>query len=142
MATFAGADGSVASGSGAAGAMDAALPADDQHNPSPVGELLALDEGGATIESRALFARFSKTVLIGGETDRTGEFLSASYVEHHGSGATGPSALAAFLEAERATYTRIHHVIADGNYVFALSEGMRDTEAGESMHRIARCSWW
>jgi predicted SnoaL-like aldol condensation-catalyzing enzyme len=68
---------------------------------------------------------FSEAILLGGEPERASDLLSATYVEHHGTGATGPTAFAAFLEAESVSYARVHHVIADGNYVFALSEGAR-----------------
>lgn len=97
----------------------------DANQASQVGQLAALDEDGATAQSRALFADFSATVLVGGETDRASEFLAQNYVEHHGTGATGPGAFAAFLEAESVSHAQVHHVIADGNYVFALSEGAR-----------------
>jgi predicted SnoaL-like aldol condensation-catalyzing enzyme len=101
----------------------------DAGQASQVGQLATLDEDGASAESRALFASFSEAVLLGGEPERSSELLSATYVEHHGMGATGPAAFAAFLEAESVSYARVHHVIADGNYVFALSEGARGAVA-------------
>ena len=101
----------------------------DANQASEVGQLGALDENAATADNRALFVDFSAAVLVGGEAGRASEFLAQTYVEHHGMGASGADAFAAFLAAESVTYARVHHVIADGNYVFALSEGARGSAA-------------
>jgi predicted SnoaL-like aldol condensation-catalyzing enzyme len=101
----------------------------DANQASEVGTLAPHDVDGPTAESRMLFAELSTTVLIGGATERAGELLADAYVEHHGSGGTGAASLTAFLEAESVTYQTVHHVIADGNYVFALSEGTRGSTA-------------
>lgn len=89
----------------------------------------ALNESAPRAESRALFLDFAAKVLVGGDRTQASTFLSASYSEHHGSGGTGPSALTSWLTSENVTYVKVHHLIADGNYVFALSEGKRGSTA-------------
>jgi predicted SnoaL-like aldol condensation-catalyzing enzyme len=99
----------------------------DTNQASESSDLDAFDESAPTSENRALFANFSEVVLLGGQRARASEFSSASYTEHHGAPASGAGALTAYLEAENVSYTKVHHVIVDGNYVFALSEGKRGT---------------
>lgn len=99
----------------------------DSGQASEVGQVPALDESAPSDESRQLFASFSSTVLIAGEHERADDYLSDDYVEHHAQAATGPEAFTAYLAREDIAYTKVHHVIADGNYVFALSEGTRGT---------------
>jgi predicted SnoaL-like aldol condensation-catalyzing enzyme len=76
-------------------------------------------------EARALFSAFAEP-LLAGDAARAEGFLSASFVEH--GGATGPSAFTALLRTDTISYTKVHHVIVDGNFVFALSEGKRGAE--------------
>jgi predicted SnoaL-like aldol condensation-catalyzing enzyme len=66
-------------------------------------------------------------VLLAGNYDRAGDYLAEDYVEHHGQAAPGPDAFASYLSRENVAYSKVHHRIADGNYVFALSEGTRGT---------------
>ena len=72
---------------------------------------------------------FVDAVLIGGNTEQIDTYVSPSYVDHRAPGASGPSALLGYLDAQSIEYTRVHHTIADGNFVFLLSEGKRNGEA-------------
>jgi len=91
--------------------------------------IAALDASAPSAANKTLFLDFSAAVLVGGERTRAADFLSTGYVEHHGTRATGPSALSAFLMSENVSYTKVHHLIADGNFVFAVSEGKRGSAA-------------
>lgn len=82
-----------------------------------------------TAQNRAHVLGFIDAVLIGGEHARASEFLGAGYVEHRDTSASGPSALVGYLTKENISYVKVHHVIADGNFVFTLSEGKRGTAA-------------
>ncbi len=97
----------------------------DSNQGSETNGLDAHDPTVSSAAGRQLFLDFAATVLIGGVSARAGEFLSATYSEHHGTPATGPAAFTTFISAEKVTYSKVHHLIADGNYVFALSEGKR-----------------
>jgi predicted SnoaL-like aldol condensation-catalyzing enzyme len=76
-----------------------------------------------TAANRALVLEFVDAVLIGADLARIDELVSPSYVEHHTSDLSGPAALRGYLAQEAIGYERVHHVIADGNFVFTLSEG-------------------
>ena len=95
------------------------------------------DAAAPTASNRTLFTDFAQAVLIGGATARAAEFLSATYSEHHGTPASGPSALGAWLSAENVSYSKVHHLIVDGNYVFAVSEGKRGS-AGFGFYDLFR----
>jgi len=101
----------------------------DTNQASSVMGLDPLDASGPSAANRELFLTFADEVLIAGAFERAAEFLGENYEEHHGSGGMGPSAFTAYVESESVTYTKVHHVIADGNYVFALSEGKRGAQA-------------
>jgi predicted SnoaL-like aldol condensation-catalyzing enzyme len=90
--------------------------ASDSGGPTQVAE-------GAGAQNRAQVLAFIDKVLIDGEHAAAAQLLSASFVEHRSSNASGPSALVDYLTKDDVGYTKIHHVIADGNYVFTLSEG-------------------
>jgi predicted SnoaL-like aldol condensation-catalyzing enzyme len=66
---------------------------------------------------------FIQKVLIEGEHAAATQLLSPSFVEHRSSSAIGPDALVDYVTKGNVSYTKVHHVIADGNYVFTLSEG-------------------
>lgn len=99
----------------------------DSGQASEVGQVPALDESASSSETRQLFVSFSSAVLISGQYDRGADYFAEDYVEHRGQSAVGPEAFAAYLTRENIAYSKVHHVIADGNYVFALSEGTRGT---------------
>ena len=96
--------------------------ASDSAGPTQVAE-----GGGA--QNRAQVLAFIDKVLIAGEHAAATQLLSASFVEHRSSSASGPSALVDYLTKDDVSYTKVHHVIADGNYVFTLSEGKRGSES-------------
>jgi predicted SnoaL-like aldol condensation-catalyzing enzyme len=83
----------------------------------------------ATAANRTTVLAFFDSVLIGGGTAQIGDYVAQTFVEHRASGASGPGALLDYLADEEITYSEVHHTIADGNFVFTLSEGIRDGEA-------------
>lgn len=74
---------------------------------------------------RAHVLEFMNLVLIDGAHDRSGDYLSATYVDRRSPQSLGPEALFDALENENSSYERVHYVIADNNFVFVLSEGKR-----------------
>lgn len=97
----------------------------DANQASETTGLPARDATAPTGQNRELFRAFAEQVLVAGDLASAGTFLASDYVEHHGQRATGAAAFSAYLTNEKITYTKVHHVIADGNFVFALSEGKR-----------------
>lgn len=90
--------------------------ASDASGPTQVAE-------GSSLQNRAQVSSFIQQVLIGGDHAAATQLLSPSFVEHRAGSGTGPSAFLEYVTEGNVTYTKIHHVIADGNYVFTLSEG-------------------
>ncbi|WP_438008455.1 nuclear transport factor 2 family protein [Sorangium sp. So ce321] len=84
-----------------------------------------IEDEALTAQNRARVLGFIDAVLVDGEHARAPEFLGAGYVEHRETSATGPAALLEYVEDEDIRYVEVHHVIADGNFVFTLSEGER-----------------
>jgi predicted SnoaL-like aldol condensation-catalyzing enzyme len=82
-------------------------------------------EGANVQEARALFSAFVEP-LLSGDSERASGFLTATFVEH--GGGSGPSAFTALLRKDMISYTKVHHVIVNGNFVFALSEGKLGTQ--------------
>jgi predicted SnoaL-like aldol condensation-catalyzing enzyme len=97
----------------------------DSNQASPTSAVGALDATAASAAHRQLFLDLAAAVLVGADRSRVSEFLSVDYIDHRNTGTPGPTALTTMLTAEDIAYTRVHHVIADGNFVFALSEGKR-----------------
>jgi predicted SnoaL-like aldol condensation-catalyzing enzyme len=56
----------------------------------------------------------NRAVVLAYLSTAGGEHLAADYVDHRAA------------SAAKLTYTKVHHAIADGNFVFALSEGTLD----------------
>ena len=90
----------------------------------------ASDSGGSTplaegpsAQNRAQVSAFIQKVLIDGDKAAATQLLSPSFVEHRSSSASGPNAFVDYVTKGNVGYTKVHHVIADGNYVFTLSEG-------------------
>ncbi|WP_437908600.1 nuclear transport factor 2 family protein [Sorangium sp. So ce327] len=84
-----------------------------------------IEDEALTAQNRELALSFIDAVLVDGEHARVSEFLDASYVEHRYATATGPAALIEYVERDYLTYYKVHHVVADGNFVFTLSEVSR-----------------
>lgn len=89
-----------------------------------------------TAANKAHVEAFAEAVLLGGQFDRLPEFINAApgaYLQHNpdiGDGLDGLGAgFAALADAGKALrYTKVHQVIAEGNFVFTMSEGtMGDT---------------
>ena len=84
-----------------------------------------------TEANRALVRGFVKQVRIAGEIDTLDRFVSSDhYTEHHPKGADGFEPLKLRLEdtgsgSEALVYRRLHRVLAQGNFVLAVSEGSR-----------------
>lgn len=82
-----------------------------------------------TAENKALVEGFIADVLQGGAPDRITDYISTEiYMQHNplvGDGLEGlGTALAVMAEAGQAmAYTQTHMVVAEGNFVFAASEG-------------------
>jgi predicted SnoaL-like aldol condensation-catalyzing enzyme len=96
--------------------------------PNPSGHT-ALD-GPTTVEDVELGARnealvlaFVDDVLIGGAVDAIGDYVSSDLIEHDPESQDGSAAFLQNLQARAITYRQIHHDIADGNFVFVISEG-------------------
>lgn len=90
----------------------------------------ASDSGGSTevvegqsAQNRAQVLSFIQKVLVDGEHTAANQLLSPNFVEHRSGSASGPAALLDYVTKGNIAYTKVHHVIADGNYVFTLSEG-------------------
>ena len=98
---------------------------DSENGASESTGIVPLAETADASRNHQRFLDFANQVLIPGDYAKAGDFLSESFTEHHGGKATGLEAFENFVEADGVTYTKVHHVIADGNYVFAISEGKR-----------------
>jgi len=85
-----------------------------------------LDE---TAANKALVTHFIDAILVRGEMGRLGEFFDGdNYIQHNpqiGDGLTGLGAALQALAADGITmvYDNVHLVVAEGNFVFAMSEG-------------------
>ncbi len=89
-----------------------------------------------TAANKAVVESLVRDVLLGGKFDRLPELIDASpggYHQHNPDIADGLDGLgagfAALADAGKAiTYTKLHRIVAEGNFVFTMSEGtMGDT---------------
>ena len=83
-----------------------------------------------TEENRARVREFVETVCIAGRHDALDTFVCAElYTEHHPAGADGIEALKSRLGdtggPQAVVYRQLHRVLAQGNFVLAVSEGSR-----------------
>ncbi|MEM6930437.1 MAG: nuclear transport factor 2 family protein [Myxococcota bacterium] len=84
-----------------------------------------------TADNKAHVEAFANAVLLGGDFDRLPEFIISepgAYLQHNpdlGDGLDGLAAgFAALAEDGRAiTYTEVHFVVAEGNFVYTMSGG-------------------
>ena len=92
-------------------------------NISPVGEL------EKTEENRQLVREFLYDVMQGNNPQKTPDYFAGDvYIQHNASIADGLSGLGTALEALakqniQMVYNQVHQVLAQGNYVLAVSEG-------------------
>ncbi|HPJ90217.1 MAG TPA: nuclear transport factor 2 family protein [Thermotogota bacterium] len=89
-------------------------------------EFQDLDE---TESNRAFVTDFVNTILVNGEYDRLQNFFDGDrYIQHNTGIADGLSGLSKGLEAlakagVTMVYDKVHRVLAEGNFVLAVSEG-------------------
>ncbi|HEX2875394.1 MAG TPA: hypothetical protein VHP33_29285 [Polyangiaceae bacterium] len=84
---------------------------------------------GNTEPNRAQVLAFIEKVLIGGEHAAANLLLGSSFVEHRAASGSGAAAFLDYVAKDSVSYTKVHHVIADGNFVFTLSEGKLGTKS-------------
>lgn len=78
----------------------------------------------ASIEQdRAQVLAFIQQTLVDGDEAKATTLLDSSYEEHRQASASGAAAFLEYVAKDAITYSKVHHVIADGGYVFTLSEG-------------------
>ncbi|MCP3756995.1 nuclear transport factor 2 family protein [Streptomyces sp. TBY4] len=83
---------------------------------------------GRTEENKQRVAAFITDVLQGGQTHRIAEFISRNrYVQHNPEVADGIEGFGAFaadlaVKGQSLTYTKVHRLIGQGNFVVTLSE--------------------
>lgn len=94
---------------------------DSNQASDPAGTMMLA--AGNTEPNRAQVLAFIDKVLIGGDHAAMNQLLGGSFVEHRASSASGPAAFLDYVTKDGIGYTKVHHVIADGNFVFTLSEG-------------------
>lgn len=81
--------------------------------------------------NRSLVRAFVQTVLVAGQRERLGDFINGeSFAEHNPQIADGAAALRSALEGssngqKQIDYQRIHRVLAEGNFVLCVSEGLK-----------------
>lgn len=72
--------------------------------------------------NREVVLSFITDVLIGGAVESASLYIAQDMVEH-GGGAGGLEGFVQRIMSESMSYTMIHHQVAEGNFVFTLSEG-------------------
>lgn len=101
---------------------DAAVTGNEGANPF-LGGPTEVGDVELTGSNRDLVIGFVNDVMIGGNTDSAGDYLSDSLIEHASGGMNGAAAFVQRINDGGISYSTIHHQIADGNFVFTLSEG-------------------
>ena len=82
-----------------------------------------------TQNNKALVRAFVSEVLVAGKGDRLGHYIDAdNYTQHNPAVGDGVPSLVAALQAMAQagtpmTYTQLHTVLGEGNFVLAVSEG-------------------
>jgi predicted SnoaL-like aldol condensation-catalyzing enzyme len=82
-----------------------------------------------TESNRAFIRSFVETVLVDEQLDRLTDYVDGdAYAEHNPRLGDGVAALRSTLEAtdkgrRHIDYQRVHHVLAEGNFVLCVSEG-------------------
>ncbi|MEO1268869.1 MAG: nuclear transport factor 2 family protein [Myxococcota bacterium] len=109
-----------------------------QPPPTQTASGRSMTDGATTIEDRELTAQnkarveaFARDVLLGGQFDKAADYIIATpgaYIQHNPDIPDGLDGLAEafgkFAEAGQAlNYTKVHAIVAEGNFVFMMSEG-------------------
>ena len=83
--------------------------------------------------NREIIRAFVSEVLIGGDIDKLIKYIDSDvYIEHNPSLADGVSSLRLALSVKadgvgaRIRYTKLHKMLAEGNFVLSVCEGFRD----------------
>lgn len=108
-----------------------------RHGPNPSGHGMVDGPVDAcdlerTEDNRETVRCFVAQVLVGGELDKLERYVGADFTEHNPRLADGIAALRAALSEPaadgdaRIRYQRNHRVLAEGNFVLAVSEGSLD----------------
>lgn len=85
-----------------------------------------------TAENKTMITDFVNTILVNGDMARLGSFFDGdNYIQHNsqiGNGLSGLGAALSALAEQGITmkYDTVHQVIAEGNFVFTMSEGSFD----------------
>lgn len=102
--------------------------------PNPSGHTMvdgqtAVEDLALTETNRALVKNFVSSVLIGRQLEQLPEYVSESYTEHNPKLRDGLGSLRSVLaddDPEGAIqYQKIHHLLAEGNFVLTGCEGIR-----------------
>ena len=118
-----------------------------RRGPNPAGRSMVDGPTEATDQphterNRALVRSFVEAVLIDRQLNQLEDFIdSECFTQHHPDFGDGLSSLRARLEApadDALVYQRLHRVLADGNFVLAVSEGSKggDPSAFYDLFRI------
>lgn len=102
--------------------------------PNPSGHtqtdgVTKISDRDKTEENRVLVSNFLNTVLVGGSFDKLSDFISTeTYIQHNPDIADGLSGLGKAVEQMSAqgiqmVYSKVHKVLAEGDFVFSMSEG-------------------
>ena len=83
-----------------------------------------------TEENRAFVRAFMETVMIGRDLSQLDDYVAPGLIQHTPTMADGSAVLRAALEATQdgaplVTLSRLHRVLAQGNFVLSVSEGTR-----------------
>ena len=89
--------------------------------------------GGTTMTGDPSLSAASKQLvleftdhLISGDPDAAGSYLSDTFVSHNGDIAGSGPSFVSWWNGRGVTYAEVHHLIADGEMVFTMTEGTDD----------------
>ncbi len=77
----------------------------------------------SSVENEARVLELFERVLVGGDLEAAGDYLSPALVEHDPRGSDGLEAFVQAVLDQGLSYREVHHSIGDGNFVFVMSEG-------------------
>lgn len=103
-------------------------PANPSGHSQTDGETTISDQN-LTLENKKIVAGFIDTVLVNGDMSNLASYFDGdNYIQHNsqiGDGLSGLGAALSALAEQGITmeYDTVHHIIADGNFVFTMSEG-------------------
>ncbi len=88
-------------------------------------EITDLDK---TDENEAIVTGFVNDILVNGQFDKITNYISGTYLQHNpnvGDGLDGLGAFVGYLQENNISfrYTKVHNVVAEGNFVMVQNEG-------------------